>query len=74
MKKLKQIGAIISLAIIALSYIVTIISVFMKNENWITYLYGSIFVTIVFPIIIYAMGLIEKYLLSKKDKEKRDLS
>lgn len=67
MEKLKRIGAIVCICIIALSYIVTFVSLFLKVENWATYLYASIFVTVVFPIILYAMITIAKIL---KDRNK----
>ena len=60
MEKIKRIGAIVCVAIIAISYIITIVSVFLKVENWINYLYGSIFVTVVFPILLYGMLLVAK--------------
>lgn len=67
MDKLKRIGAIVCVAVIAISYIVTIISVFLQKENWESYLFASIFVTVVFPIFLYAMMLIAKHLKNKDD-------
>lgn len=67
MDKLKRIGAIVCVAVIAISYIVTIVSVFLQKENWESYLFASIFVTVVFPIFLYAMMLIDKHLKNKDD-------
>lgn len=68
MEKIKKIGAIICVAIIAISYIVTIVSVFLQVENWVNYLYGSIFVTVVFPILLYGMLLVAK-IVNKDNKD-----
>lgn len=68
MEKIKRIGAIVCVAIIAISYIITIVSVFLKVENWINYLYGSIFVTVVFPILLYGMLLVAK-VVNKDNKD-----
>lgn len=68
MEKIKRIGAIVCVAIIAISYIITIVSVFLKVENWMNYLYGSIFVTVVFPILLYGMLLVAKIVNKKDDK------
>ena len=68
MEKIKRIGAIVCVAIIAISYIITIISVFLKVENWMNYLYGSIFVTVVFPILLYGMLLVAK-VVNKDNKD-----
>lgn len=67
MEKIKKIGAIVCVAIIALSYIVTIVSVFLKVEDWVNYLYGSIFVTVVFPILLYGMFLVAKVVNKKSE-------
>lgn len=67
MDKIKRIGSIVCLAVIAASYLITVISVFMKSEDWINYLYASIFVTVVFPIILY--GLLTIARIVKKDDE-----
>lgn len=68
MDKIKRIGAIICVAIIAISYLITIVSVFLQVENWVNYLYGSIFVTVVFPIILYGMLLVAK-VVNKENKD-----
>lgn len=68
MEKIKRIGAIVCVAIIAISYIITIVSVFLEVENWMNYLYGSIFVTVVFPILLYGMLLVAKVVNKKDDK------
>lgn len=68
MEKIKRIGAIVCVAIIAISYIITIVSVFLKVENWMNYLYGSIFVTVVFPILLYGMLLVAK-IVNKENKD-----
>lgn len=60
MEKIKKIGAIVCVAIIAISYLITIVSVFLDVADWEKYLYGSIFVTVVFPIILYGMLLVAK--------------
>lgn len=68
MDKIKRIGAIICVAVIAISYLITIVSVFLQVENWVNYLYGSIFVTVVFPIILYGMLLVAK-VVNKENKD-----
>lgn len=68
MEKIKKIGAIVCVSIIAISYLVTIVSAFLNVTNWEKYLYGSIFVTVVFPIILYGMLLVAK-VVNKDNKD-----
>lgn len=68
MEKIRKIGAIVCVAIIAISYIITIVSVFLNVPDWEKYLYGSIFVTVVFPIILYGMLLVAK-VVNKDNKD-----
>ena len=65
----KKAASIICIAVIAISYIVTIVSVFLKSDNWITYLKSAIYVTVVFPAILYAILMIEKYLKNRNDTD-----
>ena len=68
MKTFKKIASIVCILVIAASYIITIVSVFLKSVSWLAWLKSSIFITVVFPAILYAILMIEKYLKNRNNK------
>lgn len=67
MKKLKKIFAIIGIIVLAGLYLSTLIFALMDSEESIKLLQASIYLTITFPVILYAISLI--YKLLHKDQE-----
>lgn len=67
MELFKRISAALCIAVIFLSYAATVVAVFLKQENWIEYFKSAIFVTVVFPIMLYGLLLVAKY-LNNRDK------
>lgn len=67
MKKLKKLLAILGIILLAGLYLSTLIFALMDSEESIKLLQASIYLTITFPVILYAISLIYK-LLHKDQK------
>ena len=68
MKKVRQILAILGIALLAGMYIATIVCALSASENFMNMLMASIYATVVIPVLIWAITFI--YKLAKKEDKK----
>lgn len=65
MKKFKRITALTAVILWGMLIIATLITAFINTETARTLFNGLIFVDIVFPVVIYAMMLVYRFLKNK---------
>lgn len=65
MKKFKRIAALTAVILWGMLIIATLITAFINTETARTLFNGLIFVDIVFPVVIYAMMLVYRFLKNK---------
>lgn len=65
MKKFKRITALTAVILWGMLIIATLITAFINTETAHTLFNGLIFVDIVFPVVIYAMMLVYRFLKNK---------
>lgn len=68
MKKLKKILAVLGIIVLSGLYLSTLVFALMDSEESIKLLQVSIYLTITFPVILYAIGLIYKIINKNNDK------